>query len=294
MGRGGAVRRRKSASEAPQPAEKRASPSELPSSDTDDSKTAAAAGDLLQLAAAASGITSFNSTRARAGQSGMRSRDAKPYQRRPSGRGGRGGSSGSDDCWLPGGFWWQNGNTPMPSGRQPGELAGWTPLAGERTQQRLQEHRQALSHKEQIVQGLGSRDDAAAYLQQLRRTSASQPFGSAVDEVKPITRSVDDSAIAHSSTFKQLASWGGFRRHFKEEEVVKDEDEHTSAQSSSGMHVGGAHDDIAQGDSSLTRKQLLAEQLLAKRAEVLATQKRLESLSLEQKQLEMLYTSASS
>jgi hypothetical protein len=111
--------------------------------------------------------------------------------------------------------------------------------------------------------------------------------------VKPITRSVDDSAIAHSSTFKQLASWGGFRRHFKEEEI-KDEDEHTGAQSTSAMHVGGAHDDVAQGDASLTRKQLLAEQLLAKRAEVLATQKRLESLSLEQKQLEMLYTNASS
>ena len=61
--------------------------------------------------------------------------------------------------------------TPM---RRPsaGELLGWRPLAGELNQQRLQDQRQTLSRQEQIVMGLGSRDDAAAYLQQLRRTGA--------------------------------------------------------------------------------------------------------------------------
>ena len=30
---------------------------------------------------------------------------------------------------------------------------------------------------------------------------------------------VDDSVIARQSTFKQLASWGGFRRHFKAQDA---------------------------------------------------------------------------
>ena len=37
-------------------------------------------------------------------------------------------------------------------------------------------------------------------------------------------------------------------------------------------------------------RQQLEEQLLAKRAEIMATQRKLESLSLEQQELEMLFT----
>ena len=92
--------------------------------------------------------------------SASRARDVKPYQRPgPRGRGGRGGEAGSSkgvvvdkDCWLPGGFWWEDDQTAMPPGRQPGELAGWTPLAGERAQQLLQEQKQVLSRQEQLVQ----------------------------------------------------------------------------------------------------------------------------------------------
>lgn len=95
----------------------------------------------------------------------------------------------------------------------------------------------------------------------------------------PITRSVDDSAIEKSSAFKQLASWGGFRRHF----------------------IDGTKEDAGQGEAGQASasdaqhteeewKLRLQEQLLAKRAEILATQKKLESLSLEQQELEMLYT----
>ena len=47
----------------------------------------------------------------------------------------------------------------MPSGRQPGELAGWRPLAGDLTQQRLQEQREALSQKEQLVRVCFWHDD---------------------------------------------------------------------------------------------------------------------------------------
>ena len=118
---------------------------------SDDGKqAAAAAGDLLQLAAAASSCSSGG--RARSTQPGARQRDAKPYQRRGGARAGRGGrDERSDDSWLPGGLWWKDNSTPMPSGRQPGELAGWQPLAGDLTQQRLQEQREALSQKEQLV-----------------------------------------------------------------------------------------------------------------------------------------------
>lgn len=50
--------------------------------------------------------------------------------------------------------------------------------------------------------------------------------------------------------------------------------------------------DVAMQPGALPEewKQKLQEQLLAKRAEVLATQKKLESLSLEQQELEMLFT----
>ena len=162
MGRGGAVRRRKSGSEGGADPSKGASkgPSRgavcnsAPSS-SDEGKAAAAAGDLLQLAAAAAGVAPPNPGRARANQPVSRQRDAKPYQRRGAARGGGRGGKGDDaqkECWLPGGFWWQDNRTPMPTGRQPGELAGWSPLAGDLTQQRMQEEHRVLSVKEHFVQ----------------------------------------------------------------------------------------------------------------------------------------------
>jgi len=197
---------------------------------------------------------------------------------------------------------------PMPSGRQPGELAGWTPLAGEMTQQRLQEQREALNQKEQLVQGLGSRDDAAAYLQQLQhqpaghqrlgpQADAMHMEGHADDGSMPhLTRAVDDSAIERTSTFKQLASWGGFRRHFKGEEGG-----HSSPRSDRGDAQTGVGDQERAADGVRGRvesrppadwKLHLQEQLLAKRAEIMATQQKLESLSLEQQALERLFSSA--
>ena len=110
---------------------------------------------------------------------------------------------------------------PMPPGRQPGELAGWTPLAGEGHQQRIQEHRDALSAQETFVQGLESRAEAAAYLQALQGSgTAPMPPTEPGEHPSPSTNvAVDDSVIARQSTFKQLASWGGFRRHFKAQDA---------------------------------------------------------------------------
>ena len=141
------------------------------------------------------------------------------------------------------------------------------------------------------MQGLESRDDAAAYLQQLGHAGGH-------GRVEAITSSVDDSSIERSSTFKQLASWGGFRRHFIEGETKDDvamqqqllhasQPAPASAARSMQPPMAGA------AESSAEWRQQLRDQLLAKRAEVLATQKKLESLSLEQQELEMLYTRAS-
>ena len=278
LGRGGAVRRRKSDPVDPVANRMRVDDPAGHSSD-DGKKAAAAAGDLLQLAALASGSSTG---RARASQ--PRQRDAKPYQR----RGGQRGRA-EKDCWLPGGLWWKDSAMPMPSGRQPGELAGWQPLAGEGTQQRLQEQREALSQKEQLVQGLESRDDAAAYLQHLGNSPG--PSGA-----EAITSSVDDSVIERSSTFKQLASWGGFRRHFMGEgegEGGEDGQQHTGQPPAATRQPPGAAAVEMEGDAGAISRQRLAEQLLAKRAEILATQKKLESLSLEQQELEKLFTRTS-
>ena len=51
------------------------------------------------------------------------------------------------------GFWWQDTRTAMPPGRQPGELAGWTPLAGDVSHQAAQNQKDALDMKEHFVQG---------------------------------------------------------------------------------------------------------------------------------------------
>ena len=50
---------------------------------------------------------------------------------------------------------------------------------------------------------------------------------------------VDDSVVdlqgeAHRRPFKQLASWGGFRRHFKEEEALPADAEAASAEAATG------------------------------------------------------------
>lgn len=303
-GRGGAVRRRKTGdggSDGGKGGGARPAPAASPSvpsyrmaveddgcSSDGQSKAAGAACELLQLAAAASSVgTGAPAGRARGPQAGARQRDAKPYQRRSGARGGRGGRDAErdSDCWLPGGFWWQDGRTPMPSGRQPGELAGWQPLAGHATQQRLQEQQAALSVKEHFVQGLGSRDDAAAYLQQLGRGEAAppgiQPAAHAgiapedgavqvpPDPARALMRSADDSEIDRTSEYKSLASWGGFRQHY----IDKNKS-------------GGA-----DGSGSEEWKRRIQEQLVQKRAEILAAQRRLESLSLEQQELEKLITS---
>lgn len=81
------------------------------SSGGEQSGDAVAAGDLLmQLAAGASTAGGQAAQgRSRNGQAGSRQRDAKPYQRKPGARSGRGGrdagaSTGrGQDCWLPGG-----------------------------------------------------------------------------------------------------------------------------------------------------------------------------------------------
>lgn len=103
-------------------------------------------------------------------------------------------------------------NSVLPPGRQPGELAGWTPLAGEANQRAFCEQRQALNHTEALVQGLESRDAAVQYLSQLRHHETSF-----APESQHIVSAVDDSAIEmsgeKSTPFKRLATWGGFRRH---------------------------------------------------------------------------------
>lgn len=311
-GRGGAVRRRKpidssgSREYLPSVSTASASASNLSRSsshntgmdveeegDTSDGQSKAAASDLLQLAAAASSVGG--------GSFRPRQRDSKPYQRRGGGRGRGAKESDRDrDCWLPGGFWWQDGRTPMPSGRQPGELAGWQPLAGHATQQRLQDQQTALSSKEHFVQGLGSRDDAAAYLQQLGRGQPGASADPAVnqagrrpsaddamvqvphDPARALLRSADDSEIDRVSEYKNLASWGGFRQHYI------DQNKSGGAGAEGEAAAGGQPADPKREEWRLR----IQEQLLQKRAEIAAAQRKLECLSLEQQELEKLYTSS--
>jgi len=170
------------------------------------SDSTAAAEDLLQLAG-----YPVNPPSRRAAAQGARARSTKPYNR-PAGSGGARKRAAdpprSQNCWLPGGFWWQDQETrsQLPPGRQPGELAGWTPLAGERTQQQMQQQKEALTMTEKTVQGLESRDQAVAYLASLRKEGLEAG-------AQPINATVDDSVIDRCTPFKDLASWGGFRRH---------------------------------------------------------------------------------
>lgn len=156
------------------------------------------------------------------------------------------------------------------------------------------------------MQGLESRDDAAAYLQQLKRMATSGR-GSDSNEVnvcsylrcpcrrlhqecssshltrvppglqrRAITSSVDDSVIAHNTTWKQLATWGGFRRHFKGEESQS-----PSAGITPSPPVATA---LASAGVPAVRGHV-QEQLEAKRLEVLEARKRLQA---EAKRLEDL------
>lgn len=283
-----------------------------PLSDTD--KAAAAAGDLLQLAtmpppsAISISTPSLPSNhpshpvvpRARSSnQLPSRARDVKPYQRPgPSKSRSRDKGVVDKDCWLPGGYWWKDGQTSMPPGRQPGELAGWAPLAGERAQQMRQEQKKTLHQHEQHVQGIESRDDAVAYLQQLKQGSVDRPR----DGRQTITSTVDDSAIERSSAWKQLASWGGFRRHYKAEEThgaTVDEsmcvDAAPAAAPARTHHIVAPRAVLpssapATATPSATQMSadLVQAQLEAKRREVEEARKRLDHLLQAQQQLERL------
>ena len=130
---------------------------------------------------------------------------------------------------------------------------------------------------------LESRDDAAAYLQSLRQRSHLPAAG----EGAGITVAVDDSVTGRVSSYKQLASWGGFRRHFKG--GAEDSPSAAGGPSDAAAADAGA---AGAGAGGGAWRDHVKEQLLAKRAEVLETQRRLEALSLQQRELEILYTSA--
>ena len=97
----------------------------------------------------------------------------------------------------------------------------------------------------------------------------------------------------HHACARRLASWGGFRRHYVEGGAEsKDEGGAASAAACPAPASGPSAPSGPEDPNSAAWKQQLEQQLLAKRAEVLATQRKLESLSLEQRELEMLYTRA--
>ncbi|KAL1511478.1 hypothetical protein AB1Y20_006276 [Prymnesium parvum] len=311
---GGAVRRKRSSDNVPD---------SWPSSDTEgalspsrlsDGEKAIAAGDLLHLASVASVASVASSvptsvpsngpatvptgglmqsaitSRARGNGSASGRAREKPYER-PKGRASRAEKSaphpGADkDCWLPGGFWWKDEQTAMPPGRQPGELAGWAPLAGERAQQMLQDQKKALSEHEQQVQGIESRDDAVAYLQQLQQIPNEREGGTG----SAITSTVDDSVIAHSTHWKELASWGGFRRHYKDGEGRGTADGDTMCVDSEpefAPSAANAPAHAAAPASSIAPEEVQAR-LEAKRREVDEARRRLDDLLQAQLQLEKL------
>jgi len=205
-GRGGAVRSRPLSSSADEG-----------DGSMDISPDSNAAADLLNLAGIAStgaaaglgagGVGSIGTARVR--PHAGRARVSKPYNR-PSGSSTSSRSTDKSNeesmqppVWLPSGFRWDTGSA-LPPGRQPGELAGWKPLAGEHKQQQIQMQKQMLNLKEKSVQGLESRGQALAYIETLGRENT---------ERKPIHSAVDDSVIERHTAFKDLTTWGGFRRH---------------------------------------------------------------------------------
>ena len=315
-GRGGAVRRRSGSGTAAGAgagagAGARAMdavPAKSKSPEMDDARSAAA-GDLLQLAAAAS-CSQPAGSRART----ARPRDTKPYQRPGKGRGG--GAQGRDTSWLPGGLWWQEPNATIPAGRQPGEFAGWQPLADQDRQQQVQQQKQLISEKEMLVKGLESRDDAIDYMYRLKATcndvelagaSAASVAAAASTEAQPIRQSVDDSVITPSNIgWKQLAGqapgghrYGGFRRHFVDAppQALPSESpklvQSPHAQSASAA-PGGASPAAAAAALPDSVFGSLAQRLQEKRAEVLATRRALEALIEEERELEAQLAAATS
>ena len=311
-GRGGAVRRRSgsgTAAGAGASAGVRATevaPAKTKSPEMDDARSVAA-GDLLQLAAAAS-CSQPTGSRART----SRPRDAKPYQRPGK---GRGGGQGRDTSWLPGGLWWQEPNATIPAGRQPGEFAGWQPLADQDRQQQEQQQKQLISEKEMLVKGLESRDDAIDYMYRLKATcndvelaaaSATSVAAAASTEAQPIRQSVDDSVITPSNIgWKQLTGnlpgghrYGGFRRHFVDAppQALPSESpklvQSPHAKSASAAPGGSSPAAAAALPDSVFGS--LAQRLQEKKAEVLAARRALEALLEEERELEAQLAAATS
>ena len=139
-----------------------------PTADVPSPTTPAAAFDLLQLAgvslsdrgqqpaAPAAPAAPTPPCRGRPG-AGSRHRAARPHLRpgvatKPSASITKARKMGKD-CWLPGGLWWQDAaRLPLPPGRQPGELAGWSPLVDVNLQRMMHEQKAALERKEKLVQ----------------------------------------------------------------------------------------------------------------------------------------------
>ena len=61
------------------------------------------------------------------------------------------------------------GGKPLPKGRQPGELAGWTAMMGTRVHAKEVEQSMALKAAHGFVRGLGSREEAMAHLRRMNR-----------------------------------------------------------------------------------------------------------------------------
>jgi len=118
-------------------------------------------------------------------------------------------------------------------------------------------------------------------------------------EWRAITSTVDDSVIERSTTWKQLATWGGFRRHFKEEEQSSGlsfgHSNERSTESATPMAVAPPPAVSATALVAPAGRVQVQEQLEAKRLEVLLARqrlqeeaKRLEDLLEAQQQLERL------
>ena len=61
------------------------------------------------------------------------------------------------------------GGKPLPKGRQPGELAGWTAMMGAKAHAKEMEQSMALKAAHGFVRGLRSRDEAIAHLRRMNR-----------------------------------------------------------------------------------------------------------------------------
>jgi hypothetical protein len=121
----------------------------------------------------------------------------------------------------------------FPPGRQPGEFAGWSPLAGADAQQQMAVQKAVVAEAELRVQELPSRDAAREYILELEQ-SPLQHDTLPGEHHQLITTTVDDSAVLTSSdshAFRDLASWGGFRREYHREHANGEGDEATDTPS---------------------------------------------------------------